>query len=85
MQDIRFGRDLMARAEEQIREACAPLSPGERASNFSHAYGRLSSEVERVAFVAVLASKVAVLGFVGASPAIASPSAYACAPSPARR
>jgi len=63
----------MARAEALIRQATQGHTPGACAANILHAYRHLSSEVDRAAFVAVLANRLALSAFVATK--CASPSA----------
>lgn len=63
----------MARAEAALRESAGEPSPAQRASRILHDYELLSSERDRAAFVAVLASRFALSSFANAE--YASPSA----------
>lgn len=58
MADLQIGRDLMAAAEKQIRDALSHGSDG--AARILSAYQHLSGDAERDAFVAVLATRVTV-------------------------
>jgi hypothetical protein len=60
MRDLQVGRDLMGFAERAIREALADKSPGQGAAQLVQAYTMLSSDTERLAFVSVLATRVAI-------------------------
>lgn len=53
-------RDLMCLAEAKIRSALANESPGLATSGILQDYASLSSDAERAAFVAILASRLAI-------------------------
>jgi hypothetical protein len=56
-------RDLMREAEAKIRNALATESPGKAAADILRDFSSLSLESERAAFVAVLATSVAIRSF----------------------
>lgn len=60
MANLQIGRDLMATAERQIRDALSNTNSGDGASRILSAYQILASEAEKDAFVAVLASRVSI-------------------------
>jgi hypothetical protein len=53
-------RDLMRLSERKIRDSLADESPGAATSNILRDYASLSSDAGRVAFVTVLASRLAI-------------------------
>jgi len=59
MGSLQMGRDAMARAEAVICDRLASGTPGEQVSGITHDYKALSSDTERLAFVAVLAARLA--------------------------
>ena len=64
MSELQTERDLMQSAEAKIRNALDVESPGRAASEITDAFSRLQSSAERHAFVAVLASRVAIKSFI---------------------
>jgi hypothetical protein len=69
MYNLQYGRQYMQSAEEKIRSALAQESPGQAAAQIVGDYLRVASSAEKLAFVAVLASRLAVCEYrLGLSP-----------------
>ncbi len=65
MSNIQSGRDFMAVAEMVVRANTASRSPGDAAAHILRVYTGLTTEEERRALVAVLATKAAISCFNG--------------------
>jgi hypothetical protein len=73
MTDLQNERKLMAMANRKIDEALRSESPGQSTSSLMQSYSLLSTDIEKAAFVAVLASRAALWNYASASAKNASP------------